>query len=249
MINKIFNFRNLGLGLTGGATALAYRTWIKELTEVDSVQSLHDKIEIQSKRIEKLLSEGVISENTKNKLVADLLKLKEDACNLLMKNDSIVNMSKRLEQLSPNSPESKSILDQIDLKKVEFNKEIGDFQKLLEKAVEYVEKSNSGKFIDNLEELINSYKDFLSSLNIDQLCQLISITSSSIILICLFNIVIIYYSNYIIDYLKLEERFPKLAKFLKIRKMYQNFNIFLNFLIILIVIIFIIYVNFSTLFR
>ena len=109
------------------------------------------------------------------------------------------------------------------------------------KALKIINKKDN--FLDNLDQLINNYKEFLSNLDLNQLCQLLTITSSSVILICLLNIIIIYFANRIIDTLNLEIRFPKLAKFLKLRKMYQNFYIYLNFLIILFFLILILYVN------
>ena len=112
------------------------------------------------------------------------------------------------------------------------------------KALKIINKKDN--FLDNLDQLINNYKEFLSNLDLNQLCQLLTITSSSVILICLLNIIIIYFANRIIDTLNLEIRFPKLAKFLKLRKMYQNFYIYLNFLIILFFLILILYVNIYT---
>lgn len=130
----------------------------------------------------------------------------------------------------------------------EFSKVNDSIHNDLKKALEII-SDDKKKLLDNLHELIDNYKNFLSNLNVDQLCQLLTITSSSLILICLLNIIIIYFSNYIIDYLNLEIKFTKLAKFLKIRKIYQNFNISFNLLLIFISLFLIIFVNYYTLFK
>ena len=113
---------------------------------------------------------------------------------------------------------------------------------------DFISNSKS-KFIDNFEVLIKNYNEFISNLSTEQLCNLMSITCYSFILICIFQILIIYFGNYLIDYLGLESKYPKIAKFIRIRKMYQDFNILINILLIVLALIFIIYVNFVTMFN
>ena len=64
---------------------------------------------------------------------------------------------------------------------------------------------------------------------------------------CLFNIGIAYYGDYLIINYKLEEKYPKLAKWIKLRRKFQHYYIGLNLLLISIALLFVIYVNFTVL--
>lgn len=56
--------------------------------------------------------------------------------------------------------------------------------------------------------------------------------SSSIILWSLFGIFLNFYGNYLLEIFKLEERYPKLAIFIKYRKTLSKYYIISNFLVI-----------------
>lgn len=81
------------------------------------------------------------------------------------------------------------------------------------------------------------WTDFLSNLNLEQIYSLSNLLLSLLILMFLFNTIIIYYGDLLIKYLLLEEKYPRLAKFINLRRKVLNFNIFINFLIIFILLI------------
>ena len=55
---------------------------------------------------------------------------------------------------------------------------------------------------------------------------------NGVILNALLSIVFILYGEFLIYYFKIEERYPKLAKFIKYRRQIQNFSIKYNLMII-----------------
>lgn len=55
------------------------------------------------------------------------------------------------------------------------------------------------------------------------------------ILICLFNIVVTFFADYIWISGKLEEKYPRLARWIKKRKKHQQYYILLNVFIILVI--------------
>jgi hypothetical protein len=67
-------------------------------------------------------------------------------------------------------------------------------------------------------------------------------------LMCLFSIISIYYGDIVIKYLKLETKYPKLAKIINLRIKVLNFYMFNNFLLIVILLIILILINVSYLF-
>lgn len=58
--------------------------------------------------------------------------------------------------------------------------------------------------------------------------------SNSIILWCIYGIIIGMYGNYLLDRFKLEERFPKIALIIKYRRKLSKYYLMSNFLMIII---------------
>lgn len=81
----------------------------------------------------------------------------------------------------------------------------------------------------NLDELLNSFES-LSGIS-KLVCTMIF--SSSIILWCLFGIILNLYGNYLLDRFKLEEKYPKIALFINYRRKLSKYYIISNFLLII----------------
>nr|UEV87025.1 hypothetical protein [Grifola frondosa] len=100
---------------------------------------------------------------------------------------------------------------------------------------------NSG--CSNYIEPMNDLLSIFSSLSYEENLAIIHLSGSISILLSLLSIIFIFYGNIIIDYLQLEVRFPKLAKFIQLRRKFQQFYLFINILIISVISIIIIYIN------
>lgn len=101
------------------------------------------------------------------------------------------------------------------------------------------------------EDWINFIKDFwinwnsmLSHLNLEQSITLANLMSAFFILLLIFSIITIIYSQFLLDYLKLETKYPKLGKILKVRAMFQQYYLIWNFILIIITLLTLIYVNY-----
>ena len=92
--------------------------------------------------------------------------------------------------------------------------------------------------------LIQNIQEFLSSLSLIQNLAIFNISIGTLILNALITIITIFYSDFLIDYFRLESKYPRIAKFIRLRKMFQDFNILVNIIVIVIVLMFIFYVNF-----
>lgn len=64
-----------------------------------------------------------------------------------------------------------------------------------------------------------------------------------LVLLCLFNILLIIYGEFLIEYFKLEERFPKLAKLIQLRRKLRRFYMSTLFSISIISLSIVIYLN------
>ena len=69
-----------------------------------------------------------------------------------------------------------------------------------------------------------------------------------VIMISAFNILSLYLGDKLIVYLNLEEKYPKIAKFIQLRRKFQNYYLLLNTSLILIIFLVLIIVNLIFLF-
>ena len=104
-------------------------------------------------------------------------------------------------------------------------------------------KTSSLWGFDNISQIISSYQTFLDNLTLDQKYAVIHILLSIIIFLSLFNIIGLYLGDELIKFLKLEEKYPKIAKYIRLRRRFITYNIIFDSLIILLALIVIVGFN------
>ena len=90
---------------------------------------------------------------------------------------------------------------------------------------------------------LDSFYEYLNSLGLLELSALYHLIVSTLICIISFNILSAVLGNEIIKYFNLEERFPKLAFFLRLRLKFQKYYLTLNFSLIFVLCIASILIN------
>ena len=130
---------------------------------------------------------------------------------------------------------------------------VGDTKADLDKVKEYFDKilntpsgsDNSSSFwgIDDINQIMSNYQAFLDNLTLDQKYAVIHILLSIIIFLSLFNIIGLYLGDELIKFLKLEEKYPKIAKYIRLRRRFITYNIIFDSLIILLALIVIVGFN------
>ena len=83
-----------------------------------------------------------------------------------------------------------------------------------------------------ISDLIEQYKNFLNTLSSDQIVAIFNIICHSTIFVNLMTISSVLLSDYLIKYLNLEAKYPKLAKYLKIRENINKHYLMYNFVFI-----------------
>ena len=237
MFRRYFNVRNagsVGRVATGGGLVITYY----QLSEIIKNRHQHREI-LQThanhiNNLEELIKNGVLDENTRNRLISERLTLKEKFDELIKWHNESINSG-----ISDSAKEGF---------KRNFAKAAEEYDNIYDKTTDWL-KNVKPKFLDdfsvsdNINELINSFKDYVTTLNVEQLLSLINILSACFILLSLFDIFLINLGNDLIDYFALEDKFPKLAKFIRLRKKITKYNNIINYLIIILALLFIIYVN------
>lgn len=202
---------------------------------------------------------------------AENMELVQKKLNLLMKNNE--TLSKIVETImDKQDPESEltHVNELLDLggKQCQIVREILDdninldFYQIAYRAAVACEKANrtASESVKGLVDSINGSNKLISDFNLDSFYTYlnslslleVSVLYHSIILLSIgmfsFNILSAILGNEIINYLKLEEKFPKLAAFFRLRLKFQKYYLILNFTLIFISIIITILINMLILF-
>lgn len=96
---------------------------------------------------------------------------------------------------------------------------------------------------NNKSQYLDSLQSFFDGLNYKQNLAIVHISGSLFILFCLFSIISIFYGEKLIIFFDLENRFPKIVKFIQIRRTFQQYYLIINIGLIVIVLLIIIYIN------
>lgn len=83
---------------------------------------------------------------------------------------------------------------------------------------EIEKKSDISEYFFNLLPRQEQYRNFVNTLEVDQLVALINVFGYYMILITLINISVILVGDYLIERLNLDTRFPKLFKIIKLKQ-------------------------------
>jgi len=189
----------------------------------DKVSWLNTKYTAVHGRIEKM-----IQELNKNK--QKLTEYNEDPD----KNQTLI------EEIQRNSEE---IVDRISTELTDFNDSTTNKVNEIFKSLS--DSENSSKLFDDYLQQFNSIFDNLSTLEKGAVAYiLMSIT----IYYCIIGIAISYYGDRLIIYFKLEEKYPRLAKWIQYRRTIQHYSIGLNLLMVLTIVGYVAYVNILILF-
>jgi len=149
--------------------------------------------------------------------------------------------STRIEELDNEIYKVKSVLNNIDLqlntknfyigenletlnnKQKYYSEELNNLivkkdsnvNELLEKINSSINKSDVSSF---LSDMIEKYNSILNTLSLEQMVALFNIFGFFMVLVTIFNLSTVLIGDYLIDRLKLEDKFPKLSKYIRIKQ-------------------------------
>ena len=113
--------------------------------------------------------------------------------------------------------------------------------------IEKIRKGGTGTsngFIgDSMDRVWNDFNLWIQSLDYVHNVAFVNIMGIGLILLSLLQIIFIFYGTFILDYLNLEARYPKLSKIIQLRRTFQQFYLLLNICIIFIVSIIMLFFN------
>lgn len=92
--------------------------------------------------------------------------------------------------------------------------------------------NNPNNLVPTYWNFFDKYKEFISTLNSEQLGCLTNALFYMIIISCTHSIFTAYYGNWLINYFNLETKIPKFAKYLQLRSKISIWGIHMDFAII-----------------
>jgi uncharacterized alkaline shock family protein YloU len=210
---------------------------------------LEEKINKHEAKYEELNNKYTsLLENNLNKL--------ENEREILEESNNLRKDVEVLEQKLRNSVEIKRDLQTKYSENIEdINEKIQEVVKTSEEIHNMYESVNNkfDSFINKINTLLNNsnnksqYLDplqsFFDGLNYEQNLAIVHISGSMFILFSLISIISIFYGDKLIIFFDLENRFPKIAKFIQIRRKFQQYYLIINIGLIFIVLLIMIYIN------
>lgn len=89
--------------------------------------------------------------------------------------------------------------------------------------------------LDDLLSMVTRYIDFLQSLSVEQLFAVTNILTAIFFIFCMFNIVSVFFGLFLIDYFKIVEKLPRLAKIIELRNKFKRYYLIYNIAMVVIV--------------
>jgi hypothetical protein len=230
------------------------------LSEIDQKQLVNELINIKERlgMVQKAMDKYEEETSIGQKVMDLFLNTRPDFSSMINKipsNDVLANNSQPIQQTITNQPITKKVLNNLEEYRKSFEaqssldesiKEKGFINNnLSETAREYNNKIepklpssstnyetiiSNNNLIDEVKEFLKSYQEWVNSLSIIKQGAIIHILTSSIILINVISLMSVFYGDSLIKYFKIEEKYPRIAKFIQLRRKFQQYYFFISIL-------------------
>lgn len=232
--SKYLSLPLAALTIDGYIETLKNKTVIKKYeTELNRNKELQDKVT-------SLYEDKVTGEGIKTQIIETATRRSESLD--LAKNEvkEIKQISADLKNSNLNEESRSNLIDKLDNQVDKFSDTLTEANNHLEKIIKIItspkDGSSTNNYTNSIFEFIQWYRssidDILSHLTLAQQGALTHITVSLVIFFCLLSLVFIYTGDWLIKKFKIEERYPRLAKLIRIRTNIQRISFLFNSLII-----------------
>jgi len=229
--------------LGGGLTLLTFAQGIQSNNQNKTIiAKLNKRVEIQDSIISKYNDE-IKKDIDYTKLTSKITDINEETEKAVRENEKLTEISQKLNDANLDKSQIESFKTDLS----HHNHNLENFLSLsnkkleeLNKMLEDIFRPKSKFFGDNIFE---NFQNYLSSLPLEKIGALGHILISVAILFSIISIIFIFYGDSLIKYFNLENKYPKLAKFIQLRRQFQQYYFIFNISIIILSLLLIIYVN------
>jgi hypothetical protein len=230
-------------------TLTSFSITIYNLKNSSRVREIQSKVEKLQGKNDELRDKTIEVLNKNEKLIESQQELVEESKSLSSCYKKVAeewkkitdSINKNVADNSINDDELSDQLNKLDNTINEIEECTHRYENIVETARKLVEDGNFRKFIDS-DKIIDFFNN-INNLSFEDTIYVCHLSGSIAILISIISIITIFYSNQIIEYFKLETKYPRIAKFIQLRRKFQNFYIVIDFIIILFVCVAMIYIN------
>lgn len=232
------NLLGLGAVLTGivghhyGSGVLDYRRELKESREQAIKEAVEkENMEIINAKLDNI-NNNTVSLNAKLEKLTDKLVSEADLLNVQNKIEYGNKHCRTVKDILDKGPENLSLeyYQTLYRASVECEKATREANDAVKDLIDSLSKSG---IFSNFN--LNSFNEYLNSLNLLELSAIYHILVLTLICLLLINIISAILGNEIINYFKLEKRFPIITAFLKLRLKFQKYYLILSFSLIFII--------------
>lgn len=245
MINKL---KKVGAGLTAITTGLSFHNYYLTIKD-QKVKELLDRQITENQKLQDQINNLIINktadiENT-NKMIR---ALEESTMNLKINLNKLSNYNINVNTPSTSNSNS-AIIEAINKNKADFSKIIEQGTEQLDQLAQIIADYNNNNssynntWIDQITEFISLYQDWFNTLTLEQKGAMVHISSSVLILFLLSSIFTVFYSDLIIKYFNLSDKYPRLKKYIELRRTFQQYYFLFNFIAICIILLLLILIN------
>ena len=244
--------------LSGGASTLSLYTWYESLNQ-PTIKNIHDTLIEYNKKLDDTLNGTESSLILKNKTTSIALELEEYINSLKNTYNKYYLDNEEFINCSAAAGDSKGKTLEAITQEQNNQYAVGELGRLISKTITkseellklITETDISKNFIGdlNLLELYNDFQAYLQTLSTYQLCILFNITTIIFIMTCLITIIFSFYGDFFITKLKLEEKYPKIAGFIRLRRLFVHFYLLTNTIFITLALSVMMFVNCVTFFN
>lgn len=240
------NFKSIVATLTTFVALDGYRRTVQSDHAVKVALDAHKNAEQILEAAEKLSHSTTLKEEAVTKLTTEvtgsIARIQTEATKATEYVNKLVDLG--VTDNVTTAPEVVNLRNSIDICLTTVSSEV---QKILSASNEVskgISTSDTGK-----NSLVKDYfynlQTYLDSLTTQQMGAVAHIIFAVTIIFCTINISSAYYGDTLITYLKIEDKLPRLARWIRYRRTFQHYYIAFNIFLILIISFYVIFTNLS----
>jgi len=218
-IGKNLSFLGIGLGVFNTVNNLITNKTIKDKLEVEKIKN--------SQLIERV--NNLIKDNESNTKLENIIRKSFD------NNESKIEiLNNKVNQLI----ETKAI-DENTI--IEVNNTVKDINNDLVEVINQIDETLRSNIIDT--DIINSTISYINNLNFFQTLAFTHLSAVIFIFLSLNSLIAIYFGDYLINRFNIEDKYPRIYKFIQLRRKFQVYFLIKDLTIIYITLILLAFIN------
>lgn len=231
-MKKVKDLLKTSTAFLTGAIGHYYVGKILELKEIKEQEIL----ELKNQDFQENSTKTLESVNSNLKQISEALKDPQIAQDLKEKCITRVDVLKNsvLETIKANTQfknhlNNNSSMDLIKESHIEFSKKLYDTAEEIRKLQDFIDN-----YKPNFNSVLTDLYSYLDTLQLHEISALFHILLLLVILLCAMDLVLTFFVNELISYLNLENKYPRLAKFIQLRRKFQRYYILFNLSLIIL---------------